>query len=98
MQEISEISKKGVIGEVKISSDGKRIGVIMATPESPSNIYVIDMQNNKVDRGNEVHAAACHFFILQSFIHWWSVSSKKCNCRFIATFSNKSTVALCLPQ
>ena len=52
IQEISEISKKGVIGEVKISSDGKRIGVIMSTPKSPSNIYVIDMQNMRVDRAD----------------------------------------------
>jgi Tol biopolymer transport system component len=43
VQEIPEISKKGVIGHVKISSDGKRIGVIMTTPGSPSNIYVVDM-------------------------------------------------------
>jgi dipeptidyl aminopeptidase/acylaminoacyl peptidase len=53
IQEISEISKKGVIGEVKISSDGKRIGVIMTTPKSPSNIYVIDMQNMRVDKLTE---------------------------------------------
>jgi dipeptidyl aminopeptidase/acylaminoacyl peptidase len=37
VQEIPEISKKGVIGHVKISPDGKRIGVIMTTPGSPSN-------------------------------------------------------------
>ncbi|MGA9154424.1 MAG: prolyl oligopeptidase family serine peptidase, partial [Candidatus Nitrosopolaris sp.] len=53
IQEISEISKKGVIGEVKISSDGKTIGVIMTTSKSPSNIYVIDMQNMRVDKLTE---------------------------------------------
>jgi dipeptidyl aminopeptidase/acylaminoacyl peptidase len=53
VQEIPEISKKGVIGQVKISSDGKRIGLIMTTPGSPSNIYVVDMQTNMVDRLTE---------------------------------------------
>ena len=54
IQEISEISKnKGVIGDLKISPDGKRIGIIMATPTSPSNIYVIDIESKKVDRLTE---------------------------------------------
>ncbi len=53
VQEISEISKKGVIGEVKISSDGKRIGVIMTTSGSPSNIYLVDMESKRVDRLTE---------------------------------------------
>jgi dipeptidyl aminopeptidase/acylaminoacyl peptidase len=53
VQEIPELSKKGVIGGAKISSDGKRIGVIMTTPGSPSSIYVVDMQTKRVDRLTE---------------------------------------------
>ncbi|MGA8403429.1 MAG: prolyl oligopeptidase family serine peptidase, partial [Nitrososphaeraceae archaeon] len=50
IQEVSELSKVGVIEALKISPDGKRIGVIMTTPKSPSNIYVIDIGSKKVDR------------------------------------------------
>jgi dipeptidyl aminopeptidase/acylaminoacyl peptidase len=50
IQEVSELSKVGVIEALKISPDGKRIGVIMTTPKSPSNIYIIDVESKKVDR------------------------------------------------
>jgi len=53
VQEIPEISKKGVIGGAKISSDSKRIGVIMTTAGSPSNIYVVDIQTKRVDKLTE---------------------------------------------
>ena len=55
VQEIPEISKKGVIGGSKISSDGKRIGVTMTTPSFPSNIYVVDMESKRVDRLTRVN-------------------------------------------
>ena len=38
--EVSELSKVGVIEALKISPDGKRIGVIMTTPKSPS-IFIL---------------------------------------------------------
>ena len=48
------ISKEGgVVGDLKISPVGKRIGVSMTTPTSPSNIYLIDMKTKKVDRLTE---------------------------------------------
>ena len=50
IQEVSELSKVGVIGALKISPDGQRIGAIMTTPKSPSNIYMIDLESKKVDR------------------------------------------------
>src|SRR5262245_47065172 len=53
VQEIPEISKKDVIGGAKISSDGKRIGIIMTTAASPSNKYVVDTQTKRVDRLTE---------------------------------------------
>ena len=49
---LENISKEGggVIGDLKISSDGKRIGAIMTTPKSPSNIYIIDFESKKAYR------------------------------------------------
>ena len=53
IQELSEISKKGVIESLKISPDGKKVGVLMTTPVSPSNIYIIDIESNRVDKLTE---------------------------------------------
>jgi dipeptidyl aminopeptidase/acylaminoacyl peptidase len=53
IQEISEISKNGVIGDLKISPDGKRIGVMMTTSRCPSNIYVIDIESKKAKKLTE---------------------------------------------
>jgi dipeptidyl aminopeptidase/acylaminoacyl peptidase len=51
IQELSEISKrKGVIGDLKISPDGKRIGFLMSTPFSPFNIYVLDIETERLER------------------------------------------------
>ena len=49
------ISKEGggVVADLKISSDGKTIGVSMTTPTSPSNIYLIDIETKKADRLTE---------------------------------------------
>jgi dipeptidyl aminopeptidase/acylaminoacyl peptidase len=47
---MSEISKtKGVIGDLKISPDGKSIGLLMSTPISPANIYILDIEREKVE-------------------------------------------------
>jgi dipeptidyl aminopeptidase/acylaminoacyl peptidase len=54
IQELSEISKrKGVIGDLKISPDGKRIGLLMSTPISPFNIYVWDRETERLERLTE---------------------------------------------
>src|SRR5918995_314562 len=51
IQELSEVSKrKGVIGDLKISPDGKRIGLLMSTPISPFNIYVLDIETERLER------------------------------------------------
>jgi dipeptidyl aminopeptidase/acylaminoacyl peptidase len=51
IQELSEISKrKGVIGDLKISPDGKRIGFLMSTPFSPFNIYILDIETERLER------------------------------------------------
>ncbi|MDF0681169.1 MAG: prolyl oligopeptidase family serine peptidase [Candidatus Nitrosocosmicus sp.] len=57
-QEITEITptfKKnnksiplnGVIEDLKLSTDGKRIGIMMDMPTSPTNIYLIDLEKNE---------------------------------------------------
>ncbi len=38
VQEITTLSLKGVIEHLKLSPDGKRIGIMMTTPNSPSDI------------------------------------------------------------
>jgi Tol biopolymer transport system component len=51
IQELSQVSKrKGVIRDLEISPDGKRIGFLMSTPISPFNIYVLDIGTQRVDR------------------------------------------------
>ena len=64
-QEITEITptiKKnnkivplnGVIEDLKLSSNGKRIGIMMDMPTSPTNIYLIDLNKND-DNNNCTH-------------------------------------------
>ena len=50
-EEITNLSSYGVIEDLKLSPDGNRIGIMMTTPTSPSDIYVIDinMNNEKED-------------------------------------------------
>jgi len=38
----------GVIKQIKFSSHGKTIGFIMTTPKSPSNIFLIDIETEKI--------------------------------------------------
>ena len=47
IQEITNLSSNGVIEDLKLSPDGKRIGIMMTTPTSPSDIYVLDIDNTK---------------------------------------------------
>jgi dipeptidyl aminopeptidase/acylaminoacyl peptidase len=49
VQEITNLSLKGVIEHLKLSTDGKRIGVIMTTSTSPSDIYIVGVDKNKED-------------------------------------------------
>jgi len=51
-EEIQEVLKipKGVIGKLKISLDGRKIGFLMTTPTSPFNIYIIDLESQKTER------------------------------------------------
>lgn len=43
VEEISNLSLNGVIEDLKLSLDGKRMGIIMTTPTSPSDIYLVDI-------------------------------------------------------
>ena len=43
------IPLNGVIEDLKISSNGKRIGIMMDMPTSPTNIYLIDLDRNEED-------------------------------------------------
>jgi dipeptidyl aminopeptidase/acylaminoacyl peptidase len=44
-EEITNLSSNGVIEDLKLSPDGNRIGIMMTTPTSPSDIYVVDIIN-----------------------------------------------------
>jgi prolyl oligopeptidase PreP (S9A serine peptidase family) len=52
VQEITNLSLNGVIEDLKLSPDGKRIGIMMTTPISPSDIYVVDIDKGKDDNKN----------------------------------------------
>jgi dienelactone hydrolase len=52
VEEITNLSSNGVIENLKLSSDGKRLGIMMTTPTSPSDIYVLNMENTKEDDYN----------------------------------------------
>lgn len=42
--------QKGVIQKIKISPDAKTIGFSMSTPTSPTNIYILNLQTDKIDK------------------------------------------------
>jgi dipeptidyl aminopeptidase/acylaminoacyl peptidase len=52
VEEITDLSSNGVIEDLKLSPDGKRLGIMMTTPTSPSDIYVLNMENTKEDDYN----------------------------------------------
>jgi len=43
------IPLNGVIEDLKLSTNGKRIGIMMDMPTSPTNIYLIDLEENEED-------------------------------------------------
>ena len=43
VEEITNLSSNGVIEDLKLSADGKRMGIMMTTPTSPSDIYLVDI-------------------------------------------------------
>ncbi|HJT85787.1 MAG TPA: S9 family peptidase [Nitrososphaeraceae archaeon] len=45
VKEVTDLSRKGVIEDLKISNNGKKIGLMIDTPTSPTNIFVIDIDN-----------------------------------------------------
>lgn len=47
VQEITNLSSYGVIEDLKLSPNGKRISIMMTTSTSPSDIYVVDIENTK---------------------------------------------------
>ena len=47
VEEIGNLSSNGVVEDLKLSPDGKRIGIMMTTPTSPSDIYVLDIDKTK---------------------------------------------------
>jgi Tol biopolymer transport system component/dienelactone hydrolase len=54
VEEITNLSSNGVIEDLKLSPDGKRIGIMMTTPTSPSDIYVLDIdKTTKEDYYNQ---------------------------------------------
>jgi dipeptidyl aminopeptidase/acylaminoacyl peptidase len=54
VEEITNLSSSGVIEDLKLSPDGKRIGIMMATATSPSDIYVLDIDKIKEDHYNKI--------------------------------------------
>jgi Tol biopolymer transport system component len=47
VEEITSLSQNGVIEDLKLSTDGNRIGIVMTTSTSPSDIYIVDIDKNK---------------------------------------------------
>ena len=43
----TNLSLNGVIEDLKLSADGKRMGIMMTTPITPSDIYVADIDKDK---------------------------------------------------
>lgn len=54
IKEISVLSRKGVIEDLKISNDGKKLGIMIDTPTSPTNIYVVDIDNYGKSKSNAI--------------------------------------------
>ena len=52
VEEITNLSLNGVIEDLKLSPDGKRMGVMMTTPITPSDIYMIDIVKDKDNNNN----------------------------------------------
>jgi dipeptidyl aminopeptidase/acylaminoacyl peptidase len=52
VEEFTNLSLNGVIEDLKLSADGKRMGIMMTTPITPSDIYVIDIGKDKDDNNN----------------------------------------------
>jgi len=44
---------RGVIGNLRISQDGRKIGFLMTTPKTPPNIYVLDLPEGRPQRITE---------------------------------------------
>jgi dipeptidyl aminopeptidase/acylaminoacyl peptidase len=54
VEEITNLSLNGVIEDLKLSANGKRLGTMMTTPTTPSDIYVIDIGENKDYNNNNI--------------------------------------------
>ena len=52
VKEITYLSRKGLIEDLKLSPDSRKIGVLMSIPTSPSDIYVADI--NRDDNKNNI--------------------------------------------
>ena len=52
VEEFTNLSLNGVIEDLKLSADGKRMGIMMTTPITPSDIYLIDIGKDKDDNNN----------------------------------------------
>ena len=52
VEEFTNLSLNGVIEVLKLSADGKRMGIMMTTPITPSDIYLIDIGKDKDDNNN----------------------------------------------
>jgi dipeptidyl aminopeptidase/acylaminoacyl peptidase len=54
VEEITNLSLNGVIEDLKLSADGKRMGIMMTTPITPSDIYLIDIGKDKDYNNNNI--------------------------------------------
>ena len=54
VKEVTDLSRKGVIEDLKLSNDGKKIGLMIDTPTSPTNIYVIGIENYEKTKSNAI--------------------------------------------
>jgi len=54
VEEITNLSSNGVVEDLKLSADGKRMGIMMTTPTSPSDIYLVNIGkgNNNNNQNN----------------------------------------------
>lgn len=43
-------ARNGIINQLRVSSDDKRIGFLMSTPTSPYDIYVIDLETKEIQK------------------------------------------------
>jgi dipeptidyl aminopeptidase/acylaminoacyl peptidase len=53
VEEITNLSFNGVIEDLKLSADGKKMGIMMTTATSPSDIYVVDIDKDKYKDKNK---------------------------------------------